>query len=152
VLHENELLLDIQIIFMRKLSMRFTVLLVVILFAGACANESEERAKSQGEEIWFEEPVHDFGDIPQGGDGGWTFVFKNVSEKAVVINRVRSTCGCTVPDWSKEPVEPGKKGKIEVIYNTAQVGTFGKSLYVYSTAANSPVRLQIRGEVLQKKK
>jgi hypothetical protein len=137
---------------MKHLSIRATVLFLTALLAGACADGPEERAKNQGEEIWFEETVHEYGEIPQGSDGSWTFVFKNVGDKAMVVNRVRSTCGCTVPDWPREPVEPGKKGKIKVIYNTAQIGTFSKSLYVYSTASNSPVRLQIKGEVMQKEK
>ena len=43
----------------------------------------------------------------QDSDGTWSFVFKNLGEEAIVINRVRSTCGCTVPDWPREPIEPG---------------------------------------------
>jgi hypothetical protein len=108
------------------------------------------KAREKGQEIWFEELVHDYGEIPQDSDGSWVFKFKNIGETAFVINRVRSTCGCTVPDWPREPVEPGKKGEIEVIYNTALSGTFVKSLYVYSSAANSPVKIQIKGKVLRK--
>jgi hypothetical protein len=134
---------------MKKIVIRATVLIMALLFSGACSNSDEERARNQGQEIWFEETVHEYGDVFRGGDGSWTFVFKNVGEKAIVVNRVRSTCGCTVPEWSREPVEPGKKGKITVIYNTAVTGTFVKSLYVYSSAVNSPVKLQIKGKVIR---
>ncbi len=102
----------------------------------------------QGEEIWFEETVHNYGEIPEDGDGSWTFVFKNLGKEAIVINRVRSTCGCTVPVWPREPIEPEATGEITVKYNTAQTGTFFKSLYVYSSAGNSPVKLQIKGKVI----
>jgi hypothetical protein len=88
--------------------------------------------------------------MEEGSDGTWSFVFKNLGEQAFVINRVRSTCGCTVPDWPREPIEPGASGEIIVKYNTATTGTFLKSVIVYSTAANSPVKLQIKGKVVAK--
>jgi len=133
--------------------MRISVISVMALLAmglltTACADNPQERAEEQGVEIWFEETLHDYGEIPEDGDGNWTFTFKNLGKSAIVINRVRSTCGCTVPEWPREPLEPGATGVITVKYNTAQTGSFYKSLYVYSTAANSPVKLQIKGKVL----
>ena len=92
--------------------------------------------------------LHDYGEIPEDGDGSWSFAFKNLGKEPIVINRVRSTCGCTVPAWPREPIEPGASGEITVKYNTATAGTFFKSLYVYSSAANSPVKLQIKGKVI----
>ena len=124
------------------------------LFAGltGCMDNNEQSAKKHGEELWFEAPVHDYGEIPEGSDGSYTFSFKNLGNEAILIHRVRSTCGCTVPAWPREPVEPGSSGEITVKYNTAQTGTFLKSLFVYSTAANSPFKLQIKGKVLPKEK
>jgi len=122
---------------------------VAILITG-CANTPEDKAKVHGQEIWFEEYMHDYGQIEEDSDGTWSFVFKNLGEEAIVINRVRSTCGCTVPDWPREPIEPGASGEITVVYNTASTGTFLKSVIVYSTAANSPVKLQIKGKVFAK--
>jgi len=116
------------------------------LMAG-CSDNTEEQAKQRGKEIWFDEDLHDYGEIMKDSDGTWSFTFKNLGKKPIVINRVRSTCGCTVPDWPREPIEPGASGKITVIYNTTTTGTFLKSLYVHSTAANSPVKLQIKGKV-----
>ena len=124
---------------------------VVFLLAGllaGCADNPEQRTKEGGKEIFFEEILHDYGEIPVDSDGTWSFAFRNLGEEAIVINRVRSTCGCTVPSWPREPVEPGGSGEITVKYNTAPTGTFLKSVYVYSTAANSPVKLQIKGKVI----
>lgn len=118
------------------------------MVAWGCKSTPEEKAKDRGQEIWFEELMHDYGEIEKDSDGTWSFVFKNLGEKAVVINRVRSTCGCAVPEWPKEPIEPGASGEITVIYNTRTTGTFLKSIIVYSTAANSPVKLQIKGKVV----
>ena len=101
-----------------------------------------------GQHSLFEEYMHDYGLIERDGDGTWSFVFKNTGEKSFVINRVRSTCGCTVPEWPREPIEPGASGEITVIYDTKKTGTFLKSVIVYSTAANSPVKLQIKGKVV----
>jgi hypothetical protein len=123
---------------------------VLGVFLAGCADNPEQRAKDKGIEIWFEETLHDYGEIPERSDGSWSFAFKNIGQKAIVINRVRSTCGCTVPAWPREPLEPGATGEITVKYNTAATGTFLKSLYVYSTAANSPVKLQIKGKVVSK--
>ena len=122
--------------------------LALLVLSSGCNENPEQKAKQQGVEIWFEEELHDYGEIPKDGDGSWTFVFKNIGEEAVVINRVRSTCGCTVPAWPREPIEPGASGEITVEYNTATAGTFFKSLYVYSSAINSPVKLQIKGKVI----
>jgi hypothetical protein len=121
------------------------VLLTLIL--ASCSDDPQEQAKRKGQELWFDEYVHDYGQIEVDSDGSWTFTFKNIGENAVLINRVRSTCGCTVPAWPREPIEPGSAGEITVKYNTALTGTFLKSLFVYSTAANSPVKLQIKGKV-----
>ena len=112
-----------------------------------CADSPEGKAKEHDQDIWFEEKLHDYGEIEQDSDGTWSFAFKNLGEAAFVINRVRSTCGCTVVDWPKEPFEPGSTGEITVKYNTATTGTFLKSVIVYSTATNSPVKLQIKGKV-----
>ena len=135
---------------MRNLNSNLSLLLVLVILAWGCGESSQEQARKKGVEIWFQEYVHDYGEILQDSDGSWTFSFTNIGEKAFVINRVRSTCGCTVPDWPREPVEPGKQGKITVKYNTATPGSFMKSLFVYSTAANSPVKLQVKGKVIPK--
>jgi len=124
------------------------VILSFVMCISGCKNSPEEKAKDHGQEIWFEELMHDYGEMEKDSDGTWSFAFKNIGEKAFVINRVRSTCGCTIPDWSGEPIEPGASGKITVKYNTEKTGTFLKSVIVYSTAANSPVKLQIKGKVV----
>ena len=118
------------------------------LLAGACSNDPQEKARNRGQEIWFEEQLHDFGEIQKDGDGNWSFAFTNLGKEAIVINRVRSSCGCAVPQWPKEPIEAGASGEIRVLYDTSKTGTFLKSIIVYSSAANSPVKLQIRGRVV----
>ena len=128
-------------------STRWIVLMVALMVSG-CKHTPESQARAHGEEIWFEEVLHNYGEIPVGSDGEWSFIFRNLGDKPIVVNRVRSTCGCTIPSWPREPVPPGDSARITVKYNTAQTGTFLKSVFVYSTAANSPVKLQIKGRVV----
>ena len=135
--------------------MRVPLILTIVIMAMAigtkgCTDTPEEKAKEHGQEIWFETYLYDYGQIEEDSDGTWSFAFKNLGKEAIVINRVRSTCGCTIPNWPREPIEPGASGKIRVKYNTARTGTFMKSVVVYSTAANSPVKLQIKGKVIPK--
>jgi hypothetical protein len=100
--------------------------------------------------IKFENTVHDYGTIEQGSDGSYEFKFTNEGKTPLILNNVRSSCGCTVPSWTREPVQPGSAGSIKVVYNTASIGAFNKSVTVNSNAVNSTVVLQIKGNVVQK--
>ena len=131
-----------------KAIVNITLFTTLALFLVSCSDSTEAEAKKKGVEIWFSELVHDYGEIPVGSDGNYSFAFKNLSDSAIIVNRVRSTCGCTIPSWPKVPVESGDSARIIVSYNTAQAGAFSKSVYVYSSAANSPVKLQIKGRVV----
>lgn len=98
-------------------------------------------------DIKFEKTVHDFGNIPQGGNGECEFVFTNTGKEPLVINNCMGSCGCTVPQCPKEPILPGKKGVIKVKYDTNRVGPFVKSVTVNSNAKSGVVTLQIKGTV-----
>ncbi len=118
----------------------------------SCTSKNEQLAKKSGQEIYFEQSTYDFGEIAEDSDTVFFVSFKNIGKKAIIINRVRSTCGCTIPSWPKEPVEPATGGNIEVKYNTSLTGPFMKSVYVYSSAGNSPVKLTVKGKVIPNEK
>ena len=63
--------------------------------------------------IEFEEVKHDFGDIPEGPKSSYTFKFKNTGNEPLVLQNVRASCGCTVPEWSKEPIAPGASSQVQ---------------------------------------
>jgi hypothetical protein len=63
---------------------------------------------------------------------------------------VQTSCGCTIPEWTREPVKKRKSGVVNVHYNTHVTGNFIKSITVYSNAATSPVTLKIKGTVVLK--
>ena len=100
--------------------------------------------------IIFATIAHDYGTIVQGGDGTCTFTFTNKGKTPIVLNDVKASCGCTVPEWTRTPVAPKEKGSIKVTYNTGNVGTFTKSITVNSNAINNPVVLTIKGIVTAK--
>ena len=126
-----------------------TFLFSIILLFVVAVNVKAQTADSTVV-INFTETVHDYGTIEQGSDGSYEFKFINDGKSPLILNNVRSSCGCTIPSWTKEPVQPGKEGTIKVKYNTAIAGAFNKSVTVNSNAKNSSVVLQIKGNVVAK--
>jgi hypothetical protein len=105
--------------------------------------------------IQFDKRVHDFGQlIKEDGRVKHTFEFTNVCKKPITIINVRSSCGCTVPTWTKEPIAPKKKGEITAVFNPTSTGRFGKSITVaYKVGGGSEIEtiiLNIKGEVISK--
>ena len=66
----------------------------------------------------FEETLHNFGEVDEGAVVTHVYKFSNAGKVPMVITDARSTCGCTIPEWPKEPIEPGQSGQIEVRFNT----------------------------------
>ena len=103
----------------------------------------------KGAKIQFNKETHDYGTIPFSGDPYCTFEFKNTGNEALLITEARGSCGCTVPEWPKEPIAPGASGSIKVTYDTKRVGSFQKSVTITSNAINEPTKvINIKGEVL----
>jgi len=102
--------------------------------------------------VSFDKETHDFGNIKEeDGKVTYNFQFINTGGKPLIINQVRASCGCTSPDWSKEPVLPGKKGFVSATYDPLnRPGPFNKSLTVASNATNPNVVLFIKGDVAPK--
>lgn len=99
-------------------------------------------------EIKFAKLVHDYGTIQKEANGECEFDFENTGKEPLVLSDVRSSCGCTVPSWTREPILPGKQGTIKVKYDTKRVGGINKTITVTSNAKTSSVVLRIQGNVL----
>ncbi len=78
----------------------------------------------------FEKTEIDYGTIAQGSDPLRKFKFKNTGTTALIIKGARGSCGCTVPNYKKEPVMPGETAEIEVRYDTQRVGPFTKTVTI----------------------
>ncbi len=111
-------------------------------------------AQSRKANMAFENANHDFGKIKEeDGDVRYSFVFKNTGAEPIIINNVKSSCGCTTPNWTNKPVRAGETGNINVVYHTkGRPGNFHKSITVYSNAENSPTVLKISGNVIPRPK
>ena len=94
----------------------------------------------------------DFGDIQEAdGDATHVFTVMNTGELPLVISRVVASCGCTTPDWTEEPIAPGKTGEIKVTYGASgRPGKFAKTVSVYSNGKEGTYVLTIRGNVIKK--
>jgi hypothetical protein len=97
----------------------------------------------------FETEEIDYGTIPQDADGMKTFKFTNTGTNPIVINQVKTSCGCTVPTYSKEPVLAGATGEIQIKYATDRIGKFTKTITVISNASEPNKVIKIKGEVLK---
>ncbi|MCA1759258.1 MAG: DUF1573 domain-containing protein, partial [Bacteroidales bacterium] len=128
--------------------MKKSIFLLTILSLFTFALQARENQAAVADSIIFDKIEHDYGTIEKGGDGNSVFTFTNKGQKPLVLSNVRASCGCTVPQWPREPIAPGEKGEIKVKYNTNIGGTFNKSITVSSNAANSTVRLRIKGQVV----
>ncbi|MCW5519310.1 DUF1573 domain-containing protein [Aureitalea sp. L0-47] len=99
-------------------------------------------------EIQFKQETIDYGKIAKGSDGVRVFEFTNTGNKPLVINDVKSSCGCTVPKKPDGPIAPGESSTIQVKYDTKRVGPIRKTVTVYSNASEKIKALKIKGEVL----
>jgi hypothetical protein len=108
------------------------------------------QAQNKGAIIKFDKNVHDYGTLYQNADGKSEFTFKNIGDEPLILSSVRSSCGCTIPQWPKEPILPGQSGVIVVTYDTKRIGTINKQITVLSNATESQVVLNIKGNILQK--
>lgn len=106
-----------------------------------------EPAKEQSSFKW-NESVHDFGKIKQGVPVSTEFIFTNIGKEPIIISNAKASCGCTVPEYSKDPVPPGKTGTLKATYNAANPGFFEKEITVYSNASAVDIKLKVKGEVI----
>jgi hypothetical protein len=129
-----------------KMKKSIFFLTILSLFSFSIFAQANQVAKNDS--IIFDKIEHDYGTIEKGGDGNCVFTFTNQGQKPLVLSNVRASCGCTVPQWPREPIAPGEQGEIKVKYNTNIAGNFNKTITVNSNASNSMVRLRVKGQVV----
>ena len=112
--------------------------LLVVLFLSFSLNAQEFK---------FQEEVIDYGKIYNFSDGPKVFIFKNIGDQPIIINKIQSSCGCTVPKKPEKPIMPGEDGEIKVSYDTKRVGGFSKSITIMSNAKNPRKINRIKGIV-----
>jgi hypothetical protein len=123
------------------------IFFAVFLGINTISIEAKSAQAEKQDSIIFSQMEYDFGTIARGSDGTCEFEFINKGDNPLILSNVRATCGCTVPQWPKEPIPPGGKGVVKVKYNTNILGVFNKSVTVHSNAVNKMVILRIKGKV-----
>ena len=133
---------------MKKLVILFlSSLLGFTAYAQDDKTSTEETPATSGAKIEFKEEVIDYGTIEKGADGIRKFEFTNTGTSPLIISRVYSSCGCTIPKKPEDPILPGETGEIEVKYDTKRVGPIRKTISVYSNAGQVPHPLKIKGTI-----
>ncbi len=131
---------------MKKYILMATMLLAT--FVGFAQDEVKDKKKG---EMKFEHTRHDFG-VFAADTAVVTheFVFTNVGKAPLIIHQANASCGCTVPEYTLEPIQPGEKGKITVTYNGKgrRPGVFRKSITIHNNGRQSPIRIYIEGEMI----
>jgi uncharacterized protein (DUF58 family) len=120
------------------------------LFLFALVFTANSAMAQSGPVMTFEKTEIDYGTVALGGDGVRTFKFKNTGTQPLVIKTARGSCGCTVPKWPTEAIQPGKSATIEVKYDTNRAGSFTKDVYVETNEAQPKHTLTIKGTVVDK--
>lgn len=127
-------------------------ILMVALLCVAAVNFAQDEVKPKDKgEMKFEKTRHNFGVFSQDtAIVSHEFVFTNVGKSPLIIHQANASCGCTVPEYTLEPIMPGEKGKITVTYNgkNRRPGVFRKSVTIHNNGRQSPIRIYIEGEMI----
>ena len=118
--------------------------LIFYLFATTNFNAQENISKLKGV-MSFTSELIDYGNIAQNSNGVRVFSFTNMGNAPIVISRIKTTCGCTVPSYKKTAILPGETSDISIKYATNRIGAFSKSITVFSNAKEGRKILKVKG-------
>ena len=130
-----------------KLRVLNVFLLICLFSLTSIQAQNLAQAKSIAS-IDFEKEVMDYGTLDQYSDGMRVFTFSNTGNAPLIISNVKTSCGCTVPSYSKEAILPVKTGEIKVSYDTKRLGSFTKTITVLSNASQERKTLKIKGIIV----
>ena len=112
-------------------------------------NAQEKSVTTDGPVFEFVTETIDYGKIEKDSDGNRVFTFKNIGNAPLIIDKVKGSCGCTVPTKPEGPIMPGETGEIKVKYATSRVGGFSKTITITSNATEPRKVVRVKGIVLK---
>ena len=133
--------------------MKKIFLLMMMVVSSVTTVMAQESADKKQAEIKFDKYIHNFGEFSElSPKVTCVFTYTNVGNAPLVINQAVASCGCTVPEYTKQPVMPGQKGEIKVTYNGAGKfpGHFKKSITVRTNGKVEMTRLYVEGDMKEK--
>ena len=114
-------------------------------------NAAAGNSKADSTQVQMIDSVHNFGKVTDGEKVVFSYRFKNVGNKPLIVSSASATCGCTIPERPEEPLQPGETGYLKVVFNSqGRVGPVHKEVHVVSNAMPAFPTLQLIGEVIQK--
>ncbi len=132
--------------------------LVTLLISVSCVDKNNNSSDNQfavidsltgNPKIVFNKDSHDFGTIVQGEMVSYTFLYQNEGDGGLVLTSASSSCGCTIPNYSKKPLLPGKEGKLEVVFDSkGKMGTQNKTIAIRTNGVPARKILNIHVEVV----
>jgi hypothetical protein len=113
------------------------------------SESADGKTNSDLAEIKFEEEIFDFGKITQGEIVSHSFIFKNIGKSNLIISGASGSCGCTVPEWPKEPIKSGEENKINVVFNSeGKSGLQEKTITIVTNCEPATRILKIKTEII----
>lgn len=128
-----------------KSKLFFTLILLSVSFFSFALPANN----GNGSKIFFESTIVNYGKILKGSEPLKKVPFKNIGDKPLIIKDAKASCGCTVPDYPKSPIQPGETAYIDVRYDTNRIGIINKTVTIVTLEGESTV-LQVKGEVVEK--
>lgn len=132
---------------MKKLLLS-AILFTGLIFAGNTVKAQDGEVDPNAPIMKFDHDTIDYGTIPHNADGYRYFKFTNLGKEPLIIKEAHGSCGCTVPTWPKEPIQPGQSNEIKVHYATDRVGRVTKSVTITSNANPGTKTIYIMVNVL----
>lgn len=127
----------------------FVLILSWFLIPGFAGNQSHDRPDDAGGVVtWLTETERDFGELRHGATARFIFKFQNKQTGPIVLQTVRTTCGCTAAEWTEAPIEPEQTGEVVIEFDANKGGAFRKKITVFFNKQRKPEVLWIEGEVL----
>lgn len=133
---------------MKKVALSIVASFMMIGLVSAQTATTASTPNPNAAEITFKKTTHDFGTLKNGAPAVYEFEFTNTGKEPLIISNAQGSCGCTVPEWPKEPIQPGQTSRIKVSYDSKRTGKIDKKVTITSNAKTNPKEIFIKGEVL----
>lgn len=126
----------------------FIIASILFLISNINAQEIKKNTNPNAPILKFDKIEYDYGSIYQNSDGEISFAYTNKGKEPLIFARVKSSCGCTIPKWSRMPLMPGQTDTLKIVYDTKRLGSFHKSITISSNASAPRMAIRIKGIVI----
>jgi len=124
------------------------ILASLLFVVNTNAQEIKKNTNPNAPIIKFDNIEYDYGTIYQNSNGKISFAYTNTGKEPLIFARVKSSCGCTIPKWSRMPLMPGASDTLRIEYDTKRLGSFHKSITISSNASTPKMVIRIKGNVI----